>query len=110
MRFIVMLFVSVLYISSARAGTIVMTVTTAAGACTTPCTKTYTDTDVNLAKIATTYQAACNSALSTVCTTPQVLSWWFDQIIAAAVANVSQFDKSALSNAAVAGYTPINPH
>src|ERR1700731_3524494 len=99
MRHILAVVILLFWGGCAEAGTITMTVTTAVGACSTPCTKTYTDTDANLAKIATSYQAACNAALALTCTTQQILSWWFDQTIASAVVNVSQFDKSALSNA-----------
>lgn len=101
---------SFLAISLAHAGTITMTVTTASGACQAGCSKTYTDTDANLAKIPTSLQASCNAVLGTTCTTAQVMSFWFDQTIAGVVSQVTGFDKANLASSATSGYVPINPH
>jgi hypothetical protein len=95
--------------SCADAGTITVTIVTASGTCSPSCTKTYTDTDANLAKIVPAYQVLCNAKISGTCTNLQVLQYWFDQIIAGTVAQVTGNEKSALSNSAVSGYVPINP-
>jgi hypothetical protein len=94
----------------AKAGTLVVTITTATGACATPCTKTYTDTDANLARIVPVYQAQCNAKIAGTCTTPQVLAFWFDSFIAGVIVAVQTFEQSAAAASAQAGYVPINPH
>lgn len=91
------------------AGTVTMTVTTASGACSPSCTKTYTDTDANLSKIITTYQGQCNAKVGGTCTALQVVNFWFDSIVALTVSNVGGFEKGNLSNTATSGYVPINP-
>jgi len=96
--------------AAAPAGTMVITITTATGACATPCTKTYTDTDANLARIPPAFQAQCNAKIAGTCTTAQVLSFWYDTIISAAVSAVSAFEQSAAATAAQSGYVAINPH
>lgn len=94
----------------AKAGTIVITVTTASGVCATPCTKTYTDTDANLAKVIPAYQSGCNTSINGTCTSLQVLKFWFDGVIKEVVANVAAFDKNNLANTATGAYVPINPN
>lgn len=104
----VLLFV-IFGVAYANAGTVTITVSTASGTCSTPCTKTYTDTDANLAKIITAYQAGCNASISGICTGPQVILFWSNSLMAATVATVTSNDKNNLINSAVSGYTPINP-
>jgi hypothetical protein len=97
------------FIGPAKAGTITVTIVTASGVCSPSCTKTYTDTDANLARIIPAYQGACNIKLIGVCTPIQVLVSWFDGVIASVVSQVTTIEKNNLSNTATSGYTPINP-
>lgn len=101
----------VFFSGPALSGTITITVTTSSGTCSTPCTKTYTDTDGNLAKIVPAYQLSCNGKLGvgSTCTPTQVLAFWFDNFIAGTVSTVSSNEKNQLLNSAVGGYVPINP-
>src|SRR4051812_21589889 len=83
----------------AQAGTITITITTAGAPCNNGlCTKTYTDTDANLAKIALAYAAGCQSQnlqpvgnppiqTPTACTTLQTLLYWFNGLMAGTAAN-----------------------
>jgi hypothetical protein len=101
--------VALLIAAPVHAGTIVVTVTTASGVCSGGCTKTYTDTDANLAKIIPAYQQSCNTAINGTCTNLQVMQAWANWLVAQTVAFVTNYDKNNLQSAAVSGYTPINP-
>jgi hypothetical protein len=108
MRFLI---TAILLLASlpAQAGSITVTVQTASGTCSSGCTKTYTDTDANLAKIIPAWQAACNTSINGTCTNLQVMQAWANWVIAQTVAFVTNYDKNNLQSAAVSGYTPINP-
>jgi hypothetical protein len=101
--------IALLFLNPAQAGTVTITVVTASGTCSPSCTKTYTDTDANLARIVPAYQAICNAKLGSVCTPIQVLVSWFDGVIASTVSQVTTIEKNNLSTTAISGYAPINP-
>lgn len=102
----------------AHAGTITITINTSVAPCNgspSACTKTYTDIDANLAKIATAYAPMCMAGnlvgtppVPTACTTAQTLTWWFNSLISGTVANVTNFFK-AQQQAADPVIVPINP-
>ncbi len=94
--------------SVAHAGTIVITVTTATGVCSTPCSKTYTETDANLAKAIPAYQSSCNIKINGTCTNLQVLAHWFDQLVAKTVSDV-QANQIAAQQQGLVPPAPINP-
>jgi hypothetical protein len=94
----------------AHAGTIVITITTATGACAGgACTKTFTDTDANLAKILTAYAPGCQASNGNVaCTTPQTIVFALNDIVNyIKVTTNNALD--AVAAAAVVLPTPINP-
>lgn len=116
MRFILGLLTAALLALPASAGTVTVTVVTAAPPCNTgACTKTYTDTDANLGKIITAYAPLCMSqnlqgspAIPTACTPLATLAWWFDSLIAGTVANVTSSQQQTAIQA-LPPVTPINP-
>jgi hypothetical protein len=99
--------------TTASAGTIAITVTAGTGVCAGGCTKSFTDTDANLAKIVPAYQAQCNISISLagpplVCTPAQVVTYYFQWVIN----RTMDFVNTAQNNAALAATvlpTPINP-
>jgi hypothetical protein len=100
-------------VTPASAGTIAITVTTATGVCASGCTKSFTDTDANLAKIVPAYQAQCNVSISLagpplVCTPAQVVTYYFQWVINRTI----DFVNTAQNNAALGAVilpTPIDP-
>lgn len=94
----------------ASAGTIAITITTAAGACAGgACTKTFTDTDANLAKILTAYAPGCQASNGgQACTTPQTIVFALNDI-ANYIKTVTNNALNAAAAAAVVFPTPINP-
>lgn len=96
--------------SAANAGTIVITITTATGACVGgACTKTFTDTDANLAKIPTAYIAPCQASNNgQACSNVQLNAFIMNDIVnyIKVTTNNSQ---NAAAEAAVVLPTPINP-
>ena len=102
-----------LYLSGttlSSAGTITITITTAAGACTAgACAKTFTDTDANLAKILTAYAPGCQASNNNVaCTNAQVIVFALNDI-ANYIKVTTNNAQNAAAAAAVALPTPINP-
>jgi hypothetical protein len=101
----------------ANAGTIALTLTTTAPVCAAGCTKTYTDTDANLAKIISAYAPLCMAQnlvqgadptvppVATACAPGKTLTFWFDGLMAGTAANVTNF----LRQQQVQGLTPIVP-
>lgn len=98
-----------LLVAPADAGTVTLTVTTAGAPCAAGCSKTYTDSDANLAKLVATFQNDCNVRLNGTCSAVQVMAYWADLMISNTVAAVTGFDTNKLRDAASAGYTPIQP-
>lgn len=95
-----------LFAVPAYAGTITITVTTAAAPCNTGnCTKTYNVPDADLAKVVTSYQFHCQVVGAPPCTTPQTIVFWFNSMIQDVVANVTAFYRQQAATAVV----PINP-
>ena len=95
---------------SASAGTIAITITTATGACATgACTKTFTDTDANLAKILTAYTPGCQASNNNVaCTNAQVIVFALNDIVNYIKVTTNNAQNAAAA-AAVVLPTPINP-
>lgn len=74
----------------AGAGTITITVVTAVAPCNTGmCSKSYTDTDANIAKVVTAYGPDCQEALRAPCTAQQTLAFAFDQVMSHMVDTVT---------------------
>jgi hypothetical protein len=102
--------------TAADAGTITITVTRASGTCSTPCTKTYTDTDANLARLVPVFQASCNATLvqpappasPITCTPVQILAYIFDNFIKSLILEVKEYDRN-VSFQAIVPPAPINP-
>ena len=96
----------------AHAGAITMTVTTTTNGypCTaSACTRTWTDTDANLANIATALGPACTAQNNNVtCTAQQVITYWFNSVIQRLTSEVnSQLYSQAVK--AMAAPPTINP-
>lgn len=76
---------------TAQAGTVTITVTTAVAPCNAgACTKTWTDTDANLAKIVTVYGAMCQAnnlvgGVPTACSAVQTIAFFFNRMLATSV-------------------------
>ena len=103
-------------VTPSPAGTITVTVVTAVPPCDKgACTKTYTDTDANLAKIVVAYGPYCQSSnlvgtppVPTACSSLQTLAFWFNSLIQGTVGNVtSYYQQQAVQ--ALPAITPINP-
>ena len=101
---------ALLVASPANAGTITITITTATGACTAgACTKTFTDTDANLAKILTAYSPGCQASNNNVaCSNAQVIVFALNDIVNYIKVTVNNA-QDAVAAAAVVLPTPINP-
>lgn len=98
----------------AIADSFTITITTPSGACTSGCSKTYSDTgsqnpNTLLSKIIATYQQGCNTRLNGTCTSVQVVNFWADSLRDSTVGAVTSFDTTALQAGATAGYRPIAP-
>lgn len=102
--------------SRAHAGTITVTIVTAGAPCNAgACTKTYTDSDANLAKIVVAYGPFCqasnlvgNPPVPTACSSLQTLAFWFDSLIQGTKGNVtSYYTQDAISK--LAPVVPIDP-
>lgn len=92
-------------IATADAGTITLTVQTAAAPCNVSpyCTKTYTDTDAHLGAIATALASQCLATNGSACSITQIITWWFNQVIA----NLTTQVNSQLYSQAAQALTPV---
>ena len=73
-------------------------------------TKTFTFTpDTQLDRMIASYQSAANTSINGTATRAQVLNYWSQTIIAAAIANVQAFETTAATTTAVATVTTITP-
>ena len=107
--------------NAALAGTIALTVTTAAAPCNAGgCTKPYTMPDADVAKIVAAYAPLCMAQnlvqgadptvppAPTACAPGKTLTFWFDGLIAGTAANVNNF-LTQQQIQALPPVTPINP-
>lgn len=113
MRFIFITLALLLSIP-ASADSLTITLTSAIGTCAAGCTKMFNDAtsatpNTLQSNIIVVYQSMCNVSINGTCTAGQVLTYWATNIKNTFVSAVTAYQIQQLQNAAVSGYTPINP-
>lgn len=75
----------------------------------TTATKTYTLPDAQLDRMIAAYQQGANTSINGTATRAQVLNYWSQVVIAAAVAQVQAFETQQATTTATSSVTPITP-